>query len=1019
MRKSTKEHFAALYPAFEQDCTEHASEHKNEAVVLVDDHQISAFNNRFIGIPSWNYEDRFSKNVNTTGDVILPLSNKNSYGYVSINRDFEAQTDGIVTVVTDIKMTNASDGARLYFTSSDFEEIFEICTLDGVFCGKTDKIHKTDIKVTDTVHHFKIVFDLDEKTAEYAVDGVFAGVCKLGTFKDLSKVYVSTSKGFEELELKPNHMYIHKNFAVDEIFPTCVYPYDWEKSDAYPVPSNGDRYGNYALKFDKNTTARKNFNALCGKVVLEHYFLLLQKEDVLTVRFSDALTVKVTSETICCKELSHTFKHNVWQCLHVEADTETKEAAIFINGKNRAFVKLDADVFSYISFDYEKHSVDGCLLIDDVRVYNTYDYEDYCPKPVPAQSDDYNLIMSVCSLWHEGSHFGWDCISPFDECTPLMGYYDEGLPESADWETKYMVEHGVKALQYCWFATQWQDFSEPIKRPAMDWQQHYGYFYGKYSDMLKFCFMWENARYKDSKMTFEQFKSYIWDYWTEWYFRDDRYLTVDNKPVIHIYQVEYFVNTFGGIDGAKKVMDFMREDIKNYGFDGIVILANYHGYKLEDEPIETISKLGFDGICKYGWKNGSFSSDNLKERNEALFEKMKNIDNNLFLVPTVGAGWNILGWNDNRGPMADKSEHKKALEHCKTLIDRQENSHGLAYLSTWNEYGEGHWLAPGGLNGFDYADAWRETFSDAAFSHEDVTPTRNQMSRICHIYNDKRTPIRAWHTEEPDFSVLDTDVVYKAVLGDDGFTYEQCNVSKLDNGIKIKSTGADSKIILKDELNLKEEDFDCIHIRMKSSFFDGLSVFYTTDEDEPFAFKWAKRVETEIYDCSGFVDYYLSGFDLKGAVLKNIRIDPSNMPDVVSEITLVEFVKRKRTENDFEVVVDGEKLDIPFFYRKKDEDGYYIALNIKNGFLSACNIYHKWNRFDGTLYLKTGQDTEFLFTVGSNVCVVDGREERLEKPFYLYDKLPVLPLEFFLEKASINYTLKNGVIEIKIRPVFD
>ena len=72
----------------------------------------------------------------------------------------------------------------------------------------------------------------------------------------------------------------------------------------------------------------------------------------------------------------------------------------------------------------------------------------------------------------------------------------------------------------------------------------------------------------------------------------------------------------------------------------------------------------------------------------------------------------------------------------------------MLYFSTWNEYGEGHWLAPSGLNGFGYADQWRKAFTDAPEVHDDILTTINQKNRICRLYNDTRQPIRPWLEEE-------------------------------------------------------------------------------------------------------------------------------------------------------------------------------------------------------------------------------------------------------------------------------
>ena len=103
------------------------------------------------------------------------------------------------------------------------------------------------------------------------------------------------------------------------------------------------------------------------------------------------------------------------------------------------------------------------------------------------------------------------------------------------------------------------------------------------------------------------------------------------------------------------------------------------------------------------------------------------------------------------------------------------------------------------------------------------------------------------------------------------------------------------------------------------------------------------------------------------------------------------------------------------FIQNEYDGEYYLAVKIENGFFSASNIYYEWNRFENRLYLKTSTDTEFVFIVGSDICTINGKEEKLDKPFYLFDKLPVLPLKFLLDKAGLKYSVSDSGIDIKVR----
>lgn len=53
----------------------------------------------------------------------------------------------------------------------------------------------------------------------------------------------------------------------------------------------------------------------------------------------------------------------------------------------------------------------------------------------------------------------------------------------------------------------------------------------------------------------------------------------------------------------------------------------------------------------------------------------------------------------------------------------------LVMLSNWNEYGEGTYICPSGLNGFGYLDSVRSVFCKD-IPHSDVAPSEHQKKRI-------------------------------------------------------------------------------------------------------------------------------------------------------------------------------------------------------------------------------------------------------------------------------------------------
>ena len=646
---------------------------KNEAYYLIDNYTMTS---ELGGDPSlasgWNYDNRHALKLNTTGKVLPETIDASTEGYAALNRDIEPQSWGVMTFRVTYTITGQNtNGLRFYLSDPDGNSVVEFIIKDGVYSAKSgDQEFVGTVKAETGTHTIKAEIDLTNGKGHYYVDGVKSVDFTLGAFGQISQVNLATTVE-DKISITYDQCHVYMNYAVNEDFFAPIYPADWEIAEhAQVFLGNFDSYGTGTLMLDGNTTATKKFEPLSGKFVFESYVLVPYGADAAYINVGD-VSVKLTDSTITAGELSKTFKNHIWQCIHIEGDTAAKEAILFVNGKKQGSVPMNADSISEISFRFEKNTDGGYMYIDDVEVYNVYDYEDYCPTPQAVNRDDENtVIMSVCSLWREGTHYGWDYVSPYEECSPLMGYYDEGVPESADWETKIMVEHGVDALQYCWYSGTKNTWDQPLKTPNLAWSQHDGYFYSKYSDMIDFCFMWENAGLSGVKLSLQQFKTFFWDYWVEWYFTDSRYLCIDNKPVLHIYRMDIFETTFGSQQACEEVIDFMREDIKNYGFDDMIILFQTTDYSKEN--IEKLDKLGGDGLMAYAYGSESADPQFLIDKYDDGYKTLSSAKSDMYIVPTVGTGRNILGWRNERTPVATIEQHRALLEYYKDYVAKQD-----------------------------------------------------------------------------------------------------------------------------------------------------------------------------------------------------------------------------------------------------------------------------------------------------------------------------------------------------------
>ncbi len=995
------------------------------AYYLIDNQSMSANTRGIIRLASsWNYENRFDASVNNDGSTTNVLKDSSGTGYVSINRHVKTTSEGVLTLVSSFTIDGITDvnGVRIYLENTDGKNVFEICTENDIFNVKSDKTYPTTQKAINGTYHIKAVLDLDNKKGTLAINGVNACDFALGDFKDISRIYYSTTD-ISRITFTPTFTQMYVNYLVNDTFFEGAVPYDYNGEASIKEFANSRDI--YSLELNKTGKVTKSFSKTSGKVRFESYFYMPNAKDSAYISLDNgqnsAVKVNISGDSIKAGDISHSFKNHIWQCVVIEADTNKGVAVIYVNGKNKGTVLFTSQAFDGITLGFDKK--EGSVYFDDIKVNAVYDYPDYCPTPKKVNSENYILIMSVCSLWREGTHSGWDFVSPYEECSPVWGYYDEGIPEEMDWEIKYMAEHGIDAMQFCWYTSQNEGFNTPEKNPRLVWALNDGYMYARYSNMVDFAILWEAANFKNAKITLEQFESYIWDYWVEWYLRDSRYMTINNKAVIQIYDPQNFITAIGGEAVAKKAVDFMREDIKNYGYDGLILLASDDCKNVDF--VKQLSRIGFDGAGAYGWDKNVYEPDYHNSLNQRGFDNTLNV-NGFSYLPTVSAGKNIMGWENTRTPMATPNQHASVLEYTKALLKEQGKAKGnewqdkTVYFSTWNEFGEGHWLAPDKVTGFGYMDEYLKAFTNAP-AHNDTSPTIKQMERICRLYNNERQPIRPLlhedYTTSADISVL-KEIKFDTDASLTGWRTSNTEGFSIKDGALYDVAKTHDPILWSPEVNLDAKSVTSIKVTLSVSNPGKMQVFYVTNKDTTWNERKTFEAVTTEKDKLIEVEFDTTKSANWADTITKIRIDPMMSAGEFS-VQSIKFCGIADTSllEKVDVVVDSVPLELPEQYIQVTDKEFYVAGDPNKGVMSANNFYYEWNRHSGTLLLKTGTDTEFIFTVGSNKANVNGSDKALAKPFYTFDGMPVLPMRFILDTCKIKYTVSGKCINITHRNV--
>jgi hypothetical protein len=349
-------------------------------------------------------------------------------------------------------------------------------------------------------------------------------------------------------------------------------------------------------------------------------------------------------------------------------------------------------------------------------------FVDYVPKPEPVSSD-YLIACHYFPGWnvHENGYSGFSRITDFPERTPLMGYYDEADPEVSDWEIKWAVEHGINCFVYCWYR-RWNNVGKPVTKNDINLaHQLDALLKAKYSNMMKFAIMWEGDN-AGVALDESDLLDNLLPFWVENYFKLPNYLKIDNKPVLFVYDWSFkVINYMGGEEKLKHALDAAREKIKEYGFDGIIFQVEY---RYDDKAVLQMYKnAGFDNTFAYCWH----TLERMPSQEEVIDRQLYLMNNHLefdkdFTIFTCSQSWDPYPWHRTNTERVRKitrwkltpNNWRKLLEKVKEMTDEMPDTalgKRFVMMDNWNEWGEGHYIAPHLSGGFKYLQAIREVFT--------------------------------------------------------------------------------------------------------------------------------------------------------------------------------------------------------------------------------------------------------------------------------------------------------------------
>lgn len=306
-----------------------------------------------------------------------------------------------------------------------------------------------------------------------------------------------------------------------------------------------------------------------------------------------------------------------------------------------------------------------------------------------------------------------------------LGFYDLRLREVREQQATLAKEYGIEGFLYWHY---WFNGRRILERPFNEVLAD-----GKPD--FPFCLGWANESWtgiwhglKDKtliKQTYPGEEDYISHFKIILpAFKDNRYITVDEKPIFLIYNPS-------DIPNCQSFIDLWQKLAKSNKLPGIYFVALSRN---PDEETEQFINMGFDGI--HSQRIGS-AVQKLKEKpllkiQESLLKLINNRKNTSFgifqykdiikelintndrtknIYPMIIPNWDNSPRSGDRSLIFENSTPELFRQHIKSvfsLIKDKPPQHRIVFIKSWNEWAEGNYLEPDRKYGRRYLEIFKE-----------------------------------------------------------------------------------------------------------------------------------------------------------------------------------------------------------------------------------------------------------------------------------------------------------------------
>jgi hypothetical protein len=296
-----------------------------------------------------------------------------------------------------------------------------------------------------------------------------------------------------------------------------------------------------------------------------------------------------------------------------------------------------------------------------------------------------------------------------------LGFYDLRMPEAREAQSDLAIAHGVEAFCYWhyWFGAG----SRILERPFTE-------VVAGGSPAVKFCLGWANQTWtgiwhgapnrvlreqtypgpEDDQAHFDSILPAL---------RDERYLTVDGRPVFYVFRPEE-------LPDARAFVDRWQQMARDAGLDGMYLVAEVSDLLGKGRRYDRVLDDGFDSGAYVRLPAAQDRASVLRMRIRRKLGGPEaypySTDRSLWdpvreepaLQPSLYPNWDNTPRSGSRGTVLTHSSPERFAEnvaHAVETLAKRRPEERLLWIKSWNEWAEGNYLEPDLEHGRDWLTA--------------------------------------------------------------------------------------------------------------------------------------------------------------------------------------------------------------------------------------------------------------------------------------------------------------------------